>query len=1040
MSSTTPKRLSKVLGELNISYARAKEFLESKDIPVDNPNAKITEEAYQLLLGKFSQDLNQKQKAESKIQQIKEDKEAMRSDREASLQKSSNETPTDKVKIEAPKIEGPKILTKIELSKPKKQTKEQTKEQTKADSENKESLTETNKTLEPKNVTDDPLKNIEIVSENIEETKDKLINKTPDLKTENAEAETPIEAAKIGLNIKGKINLENLSKKQVGKKQPIDLPQNDTDAQILQETESISSKQKAKTEEKKEVDNKILKEEIPTNQQEDQRNEKSLEIKVKDEHPSTVSTSKIETKFEKLEGVKFTGEVIDLSKFEKKKEKDKDKDHNKHRKVIASSPQGQIIDKEDKKGKKRKRISKEKTAGDNTTNTTTGTTKTQSDQKRFDKSFDKKNKHQKPVKKEVDPVELSDEEISKQIKETLEKLTSNKKSKLQKIKKLKRDERREALALSELQAEEDSKTLKVTEFVTVGEVANMMNVPVTKVIATCMSLGLMVTMNQRLDAETLTIVADEFGYKVEFVDAEVATDELVEEEEDKEEDLVKRPPIVTVMGHVDHGKTSLLDYIRNTNVIAGEAGGITQHIGAYSVELPDGQHITFLDTPGHEAFTAMRARGAKITDVAIIVIAADDNVMPQTKEAISHAQAAGVPLVFAINKIDKPNANPDKIKEQLANMNLLVEDWGGKIQSQEISAKTGVGIQELLEKVLLEAELLDLKANPNKRASGTVIEASLDKGRGYVSTILVQNGTLKVGDIVLAGQYAGKVRALLDERGKPIKSAGPSTPAAMLGLDGAPAAGDKFVVMKDEKEAKQLANKRQQLQREQAARAHKKITLEEIGRRLALGDFKELNIILKCDVDGSVEALSDALSKLSTEKIQVRILHKGVGQITESDVLLASASDAIIVGFNVRPSANARKIAEREQVEIRHYSIIYDAIDEIKSAMEGMLAPETKEVIIANVEVRETFKISKVGTIAGCMVLDGTIKRGCKVRVIRDGVVIYTGELASLKRFKDDVKEVSKGYECGLMIKNFNDIKVADIIEAYEETLVKQKI
>ncbi|WP_448520785.1 translation initiation factor IF-2 [Schleiferia thermophila] len=1036
MSSTTPKRLSKVLGELNISYARAKEFLESKDIPVDNPNAKITEEAYQLLLGKFSQDLNQKQKAESKIQQIKEDKEAMRSDREASLQKSSNETPTDKVKIEAPKIEGPKILTKIELSKPKKQTKEQTK----ADSENKESLTETNKTLEPKNVTDDPLKNIEIVSENIEETKDKLINKTPDLKTENAEAETPIEAAKIGLNIKGKINLENLSKKQVGKKQPIDLPQNDTDAQILQETESISSKQKAKTEEKKEVDNKILKEEIPTNQQEDQRNEKSLEIKVKDEHPSTVSTSKIETKFEKLEGVKFTGEVIDLSKFEKKKEKDKDKDHNKHRKVIASSPQGQIIDKEDKKGKKRKRISKEKTAGDNTTNTTTGTTKTQSDQKRFDKSFDKKNKHQKPVKKEVDPVELSDEEISKQIKETLEKLTSNKKSKLQKIKKLKRDERREALALSELQAEEDSKTLKVTEFVTVGEVANMMNVPVTKVIATCMSLGLMVTMNQRLDAETLTIVADEFGYKVEFVDAEVATDELVEEEEDKEEDLVKRPPIVTVMGHVDHGKTSLLDYIRNTNVIAGEAGGITQHIGAYSVELPDGQHITFLDTPGHEAFTAMRARGAKITDVAIIVIAADDNVMPQTKEAISHAQAAGVPLVFAINKIDKPNANPDKIKEQLANMNLLVEDWGGKIQSQEISAKTGVGIQELLEKVLLEAELLDLKANPNKRASGTVIEASLDKGRGYVSTILVQNGTLKVGDIVLAGQYAGKVRALLDERGKPIKSAGPSTPAAMLGLDGAPAAGDKFVVMKDEKEAKQLANKRQQLQREQAARAHKKITLEEIGRRLALGDFKELNIILKCDVDGSVEALSDALSKLSTEKIQVRILHKGVGQITESDVLLASASDAIIVGFNVRPSANARKIAEREQVEIRHYSIIYDAIDEIKSAMEGMLAPETKEVIIANVEVRETFKISKVGTIAGCMVLDGTIKRGCKVRVIRDGVVIYTGELASLKRFKDDVKEVSKGYECGLMIKNFNDIKVADIIEAYEETLVKQKI
>ncbi|GCD77668.1 translation initiation factor IF-2 [Thermaurantimonas aggregans] len=1010
--NSTKRRLSAVLEEFNIGFARAKEFLATKDIHVDSPNAKITEEVYELLLSKFSQDLIQKKKTESKIQQLKEDKEAMRLERELQLQKQqASETSTHKIKTEVPKIEGPKTIGKIELVTDKSKKTEPVKVKTETEQETIKKQSE-----------ETPAESVQKTIETIESTEtltaQKSVESSPQInlteskteptkeKQEEAEKETP----KINLTIVGKVDTVE---KETSKKRTIQPEEETKELKQIEETTNVEQKP----------------------EEESQVEVKETSAPSESKPSESTGSHKIETKFEKIEGPKLTGEKIDLSKFEKKKEKDKPK------KVIATNPQGQIIDKEDKKTKKRKRIVKDKTDQDKSSTQSTQIVPSQSDKKKFDKPSDKKDKNLKFQKKEpVEPIELSDEEISKQIKETLEKLTSNKKAKLNKIKKLKRDERREMMALNELQAEEDSKTLKVTEFVTVGEVANMMNVPVTKVIATCMSLGLMVTMNQRLDAETLSIVADEFGYKVQFVDAEMSTEELIEDEEDDEADLVKRPPIVTVMGHVDHGKTSLLDYIRKTNVIAGEAGGITQHIGAYSVEMPDGQHITFLDTPGHEAFTAMRARGAKITDVAIIVIAADDNVMPQTKEAIAHAQAAGVPIVFAINKIDKPNANPDKIKEQLANMNLLVEDWGGKIQSQEISAKTGQGVNELLEKVLLEAELLDLKANPNRRATGTVIEASLDKGRGYVSTVLVQNGTLKVGDIVLAGQYAGKVRALLDERGKNIKSAGPSMPAAMLGLDGAPAAGDKFVVMTDEKEAKQLASKRQQLQRELSARAHRKITLEEIGRRLALGDFKELNIILKCDVDGSVEALSDALSKLSTEKIQVRILHKGVGQITESDVLLAAASDAIVIGFNVRPSANARKIAERDQVEIRHYSIIYDAIDDVKAAMEGMLAPETKETIIANVEVRETFKISKVGTIAGCMVLDGTIKRGCKVRVIRDGVVVYTGELASLKRFKDDVKEVSKGYECGLSIKNFNDIKVGDIIEAYEETLVKQKI
>ena len=566
----------------------------------------------------------------------------------------------------------------------------------------------------------------------------------------------------------------------------------------------------------------------------------------------------------------------------------------------------------------------------------------------------------------------------------------------------------------------------------------MMDVPITKVIGTCMSLGIMVTMNQRLDAETLTIVADEFGYEVEFITVDI--EEAIQVVEDREEDLVFRAPIVTVMGHVDHGKTSLLDYIRKENVIAGESGGITQHIGAYGVTLENGQKIAFLDTPGHEAFTAMRARGAQVTDIAIIVIAADDDIMPQTKEAISHAQAAGVPIIFAINKIDKPNSNVEKIKEKLAGMNLLVEDWGGKIQSHDISAKVGTGVKELLEKVLLEAEILDLKANPNKAASGTVVEAFLDKGKGYVSTILVQDGTLKIGDYMLAGKHHGKVKAMHDERGNIVTVAGPSTPVSVLGLDGAATAGDKFNIFEDEKEAKQIASKRSQLMREQSVRTQRHITLDEIGRRIALGQFKELNIILKGDVDGSVEALSDSFSKLSTEEIQINIIHKGVGAITETDVMLASASDAIIIGFNVRPAGNARQLADKEEIDIRYYSIIYAAIDDLKDAMEGMLAPEMKEEILGTAEIREIFKISKVGSIAGCMVMDGKIVRNAKMRIIREGVVVFTGELLALKRFKDDVKEVAKGYDCGIQVKGYNDIEERDVIESYHEVAIKKKL
>ncbi len=732
-----------------------------------------------------------------------------------------------------------------------------------------------------------------------------------------------------------------------------------------------------------------------------------------EESTEEVVNEKITTQYQKLSGPKITGDKIDLTKFQKPKKK-------------KEEPKTGSGDGADKKKRRRRIVSNNSGGGNQRGNSGPGS-RGNGPGKRGVK---------RPVVAKVEPTE---EDVQKQVRETLEKLQGkSKKGKGAKYRRDKRDQHRQQTEKDLEQQELESKILKVTEFVTASEVATMMDVGTTEIISACMSLGIMVTMNQRLDAETLSIVAGEFGYEVEFVTADI--EESIVEEEDKPEDLALRAPIVTVMGHVDHGKTSLLDYIREENVIAGESGGITQHIGAYGVTLSDGQKISFLDTPGHEAFTAMRARGAQVTDIAIIVVAADDDIMPQTKEAISHAQAAGVPIVFAINKIDRPTANPDKIKEGLAQMNLLVEDWGGKIQSHDISAKTGEGVKELLEKVLLEAELLELKANPKKLATGTVVEAFLDKGKGYVSTILVQAGTLKIGDYVLAGTCSGKVKAMQDERGKIIKEAGPSTPISILGLDGAPQAGDKFNVLEDEREAKQIATRRSQLQREQSVRTQRHITLDEIGRRIALGDFKELNIILKGDVDGSVEALTDSFQKLSTDEIQINIIHKAVGPITESDVLLASASDAIIIGFNVRPMGNARSVAEKEEIDIRMYSIIYDAINDLKDAMEGMLSPEMKEEISGTAEIRETFKISKIGTIAGCMVTNGKIFRNSGIRLIRDGVVIYTGELASLKRFKDDAKEVSKGYDCGLQIKNYNDIKEGDIVEAFQEVAVKKKL
>ncbi len=725
----------------------------------------------------------------------------------------------------------------------------------------------------------------------------------------------------------------------------------------------------------------------------------------------------IDTIYQKLDGVMLTGDRIDLSQFEKKKTRSEIK---KKRKRI----QKEIFIEEMKNISTRKKQDKEKKYSFHKNK--------HSNEKKIDKP---KNKNKKNTQKSV----ITDEQIKKQIKETLEKLSSKgRKSRASKIRKEKRQSKKEKKLLkNEIENKKEEKILKLAEFTTVNELASMMKVDANDVIVSCMSLGIMVTMNQRLDAEILTLVADEFGFNVKFVGLDL--EEAIQDEKDSEKDLKPRPPIITVMGHVDHGKTSLLDHIRNTNVIAGEAGGITQHIAAYSVECSHHKNITFLDTPGHEAFTAMRARGAQITDIAIIVIAADDQVMTQTKEAISHAQAANVPILFVFNKMDKPNANPDKIREQLANLNFLVKEWGGKYITQEISAKLGTGIDKLLEKVLLVAQSLNLKANPNKLSIGTVIEASLDKGRGYITTLLLQGGTLRVGDYVLAGSHHGKVKSILDERGKSISSAGPSKPITILGLNGAPTAGDKFKVFKDEKEAKQLASRREQLQREQNIRSQKHLTLDEIGRRIALGDFKELKIIIKGDVDGSVEAIADSIQRLSTNTIMVNIIYKGIGQITESDVLLASASDAIIIGFNVRPNIGAKNIAKKENIEIRTYSIIYDVTNDIQEAMDGMLSPEIREKILGNAEIREIFKIPKAGTIAGCMVIEGKLFRQAKVRLIREGIVIHNGEFTSLKRFKEDVKEVSKGYECGLGIKNYHNLKSGDMIEVYEELYESKK-
>ena len=808
-----------------------------------------------------------------------------------------------------------------------------------------------------------------------------------------------------GLNILGKIDLKSLNQKT----KPAKKKKEKKDKKPKDKKEEVAVKQTPKPEKQK-----VEKPAVEVKQEE-----------VKKEKPVASAPEFISTSYVKLTGPVLTGEKVDLSQFNKPKKQQ----------PVASSSKGKIDNKEkqdkEKDKKKRKRI---KQGPAQATQATPNAQPAQPVSK-------KENKKHKPNKKEVKKVELDSNEIEKQIKETLARLSPMGKSKTSKHRRDKRQSISQHMQEEMLQEMEQQKILKVTEFVTANELANMMDVPVTKIIASCMSLGMFVSINQRLDAEAIQLIADEFGYSIKFVSADVVEALSEEEEVDREEDMQPRSPIVTVMGHVDHGKTSLLDYIRNANVIAGEAGGITQHIGAYEVSLPEsGKKITFLDTPGHEAFTAMRARGAKMTDIAIIVIACDDKIMPQTIEAINHAQAAGVPIVFALNKIDRPAADPDRIKSELANMNLLVEDWGGKIQSQEISAKKGTNVDLLLEKVLLEAEMLELKGNPNKRAKGTVIESSLDKGRGYVAKILVQDGTIRQGDVVLAGATYGRVKAMYNERNKLLKEAGPSAPVLLLGLNGAPQAGDTFNVMQSEKDAKDLSNKRTQLQREQGLRTQKHITLDEIGRRIAIGDFKQLDLIVKADVDGSVEALSDSLLKLSTPEVQVNVIHKSVGQITESDVLLATASNAIIIGFQVRPSVGARKLAEQEQIDIRLYSIIYTAINELKDAIEGMLSPEIQEKIVANLEVRETFKISKVGTIAGCMCLDGKIARSTKVRIIRDGIVVYTGKLASLKRFKDDVKEVVMGQDCGLNIENFNDIKVGDIIEGYEELEIKRTL
>ncbi|WP_299184190.1 translation initiation factor IF-2 [uncultured Chryseobacterium sp.] len=972
-------RLNKAVKEFNISISRLVEFLQSKGFEVENnPNAQLEEAAYSALEAEFAKDGEQ---------------------RKASHEVVITKVPEEKLEIEEKKT--PEVIRAKGNIKP------ETKILGKIDLETKKP--------------------------EVQETPAPVVEE----KKEEAAPAPEVKAApeKQEFKVLDKIDLSQIeSRNRPAKK---DKPK-------------VEEKVEEKKAEEKPVE--VVKE-TPKPAAEPEVKSKPAEVKVaepqKTDEPQ--EPQKIETVYQKLDGPKIVGEKIDLTQFApkpssgaKKKRKRIEKPggpnqtgnqqggNNNQGGGQGNRPQGGNQGNRNQGGGQGNRPQGQGGQGGNRFGNNQG------NRPQGQGGFKKGGQNNRPGQR-VMPVELTDEQVKNQIKETLEKLTNKGgKSKSAKHRKDKRTFRREQ---DERQQELDAqdRTLKVTEFITVGELASLMNVSPTEVISACFSLGVMVTMNQRLEADTLLLVADEFGYKIEFSDADLEETDS-EDDIDNEEDLLPRAPIVTVMGHVDHGKTSLLDYIRKTNVIAGESGGITQHIGAYNVKLENGQRITFLDTPGHEAFTAMRARGAQITDIAIIVIAADDDVMPQTKEAISHAQAAGVPMIIAINKVDKPNANPDNIRQQLSGLNILVEEWGGNVQSQEISAKFGNNVDLLLEKVLLQAEMLELKANPERNAQGVVIEASLDKGRGYVATMLVQTGTLTVGDYVLAGKNHGKVKAMLDERGRNLKEAGPSIPVTILGLDGAPTAGDKFKVYQDESEAKSIANKREQLQRELSIRTKKHTTLEELGRRIALGDFKELNIILKGDVDGSVEALSDQLQRLSTEEINVNILHKGVGQITESDVNLATASDAIIIGFNVRAGANAKDLADREEIEIRTYSVIYAAIEEVKEAMEGMLSPEIKEQVIGNVEIREIFKISKVGTIAGCMVLTGKVTRNSKVRVLRDGIVKFDGELESLKRFKDDVKEVTKGYECGLNLKGYNDIEVGDILEVYEEVAVKKKL
>ena len=953
MSEGKTIRISKVLKDVNISLSTAAEELKKhKNIEIDeSPNTKISEEAYQFLLNKFSADKSKRAVSKEIVEDKRKEREAIRIEQEKENQEKRRQQEQEVIKAKG-HLAGLKPVGKIDL--------------------------DGGKSAAEKPAVAAPAP-------------------TPAETVTPTATDAPTAAAPAK---KEEVPTSDSSAKKDHKEGK------EKDKKKDKEKDRNQAAQKNKTV----YQNPLIQSVAPPKKKENA-------LKHKEEYTPEAPIGIIETQYQKLTGPKVVGEKIDLTQFEKKKKKKKrsrGKDKEKDAQTTAATNAAN-----DSEKRKRKRIRKDEpnaaAAG---------------------KGESAKKEKKAKIFAKIEPTE---EEVQKQVRETLERLQGKTtKSKGAKYRKEKRETHRQKAEQELAEQEQQEKILKLTEFVTVNELATMMDVPINRVIGACMTLGIMVTMNQRLDAETLSIVAEEFGFEVEFATANI--EEAIHIEEDKPEDLVPRAPIVTVMGHVDHGKTSLLDYIRKENVIAGESGGITQHIGAYGVRLESGERITFLDTPGHEAFTAMRARGTKVTDIAIIVVAADDDVMPQTKEAISHAQAAGVPIIFAINKIDKPNANPDKIKERLAGMNLLVEEWGGKIQSQDISAKKGIGVQELLEKVLLEAEVLELKANPNKAAIGTVVEAALDKGRGYVSTVLVENGTLHVGDYVLAGTNSGKIRAMHDERGKKVKEAGPSTPITILGLDGAPQAGDKFYVFEDEKEAKQIVAKRAQLQREQSVRTQRHITLDEIGRRIALGDFKQLNIILKGDVDGSVEALTDSFQKLSTEEIQISIIHKGVGAITESDVLLASASDAIIIGFNVRPMTNARALAEKESIDIRTYSIIYDAINDLKDAMEGMLSPVFKEEVTGTVEIRELFKISKVGTIAGCMVTDGKIYRNSKIRLIRDNVVIYTGELSSLKRFKDDVKEVSKGYDCGLQIKNYNDIHEGDVIEAFQEVAVKKKL